>query len=72
CHAVSLPSRRTFFLSDFHPRYGAPEPESRIGVSRANRQRQPVKQTMRRLRAKLGDPPVIHTVREGGYQIGGL
>ncbi|MGH3181660.1 MAG: winged helix-turn-helix domain-containing protein [Streptosporangiaceae bacterium] len=41
-------------------------------MSRANRQRQPVKQTMRRLRAKLGDPPVIHTVREGGYQIGGL
>ena len=31
-----------------------------------------VKQTMRRLRAKLGDPPVIHTVREGGYQIGEL
>jgi len=29
-----------------------------------------VKQTMRRLRAKLGDPPVICTVREGGYQIG--
>ena len=26
----------------------------------------------RRLRAKLGDPPLIHTVREGGYQIGGL
>ncbi len=31
-----------------------------------------VKQTMRRLRAKLGDPPVIRTVREGGYQMGGL
>ncbi len=31
-----------------------------------------VKQTMRRLRLKLGDPPVIGTVREGGYQIGGL
>jgi DNA-binding response OmpR family regulator len=31
-----------------------------------------VKQTMRRLRAKLGEPPVIRTVREGGYQIGGL
>ena len=31
-----------------------------------------VKQTMRRLRAKLGDPPVIRTVRAGGYQIGGL
>jgi DNA-binding response OmpR family regulator len=30
-----------------------------------------VKTTIRRLRAKLGDPPVIQTVREGGYQIGG-
>jgi DNA-binding response OmpR family regulator len=30
-----------------------------------------VKTTMRRLRAKLGDPAVIRTVREGGYQIGG-
>jgi DNA-binding response OmpR family regulator len=30
-----------------------------------------VKQTMYRLRAKLGDPPVIATVREGGYRIGG-
>jgi len=29
-----------------------------------------VKQTMHRLRAKLGDPPVIGTVREGGYRIG--
>ena len=29
-----------------------------------------VKTTIRRLRAKLGDPPVIQTVREGGYQIG--
>jgi DNA-binding response OmpR family regulator len=29
-----------------------------------------VKQTMRRLRVKLGDPPLISTVREGGYQIG--
>jgi len=29
-----------------------------------------VKTTIRRLRAKLGDPPVIRTVREGGYQIG--
>jgi DNA-binding response OmpR family regulator len=29
-----------------------------------------VKTTMRRLRGKLGDPPVISTVREGGYQIG--
>ncbi|MGH3165658.1 MAG: response regulator transcription factor [Trebonia sp.] len=29
-----------------------------------------VKQTMHRLRAKLGEPPVIDTVREGGYRIG--
>ena len=29
-----------------------------------------VKQTVHRLRAKLGGPPVIHTVREGGYRIG--
>jgi len=28
-----------------------------------------VKTTIRRLRAKLGDPPVIHTVREGGYRV---
>jgi DNA-binding response OmpR family regulator len=28
-----------------------------------------VKTTIRRLRAKLGDPPLIHTVREGGYRI---
>jgi DNA-binding response OmpR family regulator len=28
-----------------------------------------VKTTISRLRAKLGDPPVIHTVREGGYWI---
>jgi DNA-binding response OmpR family regulator len=31
-----------------------------------------VKQTIRRLRVRLGDPPLIRTVREGGYQIGGL
>jgi DNA-binding response OmpR family regulator len=29
-----------------------------------------VKQTMYRLRAKLGDPPVIDTVRDSGYRIG--
>lgn len=28
-----------------------------------------VKTTMGRLRAKLGDPPVIETIREGGYRI---
>jgi DNA-binding response OmpR family regulator len=30
-----------------------------------------VKTTIHRLRAKLGDPPVIETVRESGYRIGG-
>ena len=30
-----------------------------------------VKTTIRRLRAKLGDPPLIETVRESGYRIGG-
>jgi DNA-binding response OmpR family regulator len=30
-----------------------------------------VKTTMGRLRAKLGDPPVIQTVRDSGYRIGG-
>jgi DNA-binding response OmpR family regulator len=29
-----------------------------------------VKSTIRRLRLKLGDPPVIHTAREGGYRVG--
>jgi DNA-binding response OmpR family regulator len=29
-----------------------------------------VKTTISRLRAKLGDPPIVHTVREGGYRIG--
>jgi DNA-binding response OmpR family regulator len=30
-----------------------------------------VKATINRLRAKLGDPPIIETVREAGYRIGG-
>jgi DNA-binding response OmpR family regulator len=29
-----------------------------------------VKTTILRLRAKLGEPPIIETVREGGYRIG--
>jgi DNA-binding response OmpR family regulator len=32
---------------------------------------QTVKTTIRRLRAKLGDPPLIETIRESGYRIGG-
>jgi DNA-binding response OmpR family regulator len=30
-----------------------------------------VRITMSRLRAKLGDPPVIETVAKAGYRIGG-
>jgi DNA-binding response OmpR family regulator len=30
-----------------------------------------VKATVNRLRAKLGDPPLIETIREAGYRIGG-
>jgi DNA-binding response OmpR family regulator len=30
-----------------------------------------VKTTIRRLRSKLGDPPIIETIRESGYRIGG-
>jgi DNA-binding response OmpR family regulator len=30
-----------------------------------------VKVTIGRLRAKLGDPPLIETIREAGYRIGG-
>ena len=30
-----------------------------------------VKTTVGRLRARLGEPPVIETIREGGYRIGG-
>ena len=30
-----------------------------------------VKATVNRLRAKLGDPPMIETIRESGYRIGG-
>ncbi|HEY0936758.1 MAG TPA: winged helix-turn-helix domain-containing protein [Trebonia sp.] len=29
-----------------------------------------VKSVIRRLRLKLGDPPLVHTVREGGYRVG--
>lgn len=29
-----------------------------------------VRTTVGRLRAKLGDPPLVQTVREGGYRIG--
>ena len=32
---------------------------------------QAVKTTMSRLRAKLGDPPVIETLSKSGYRIGG-
>ena len=44
----------------------------RAGTKHADPFTTAVKTTIRRLRAKLGDPPVIQTVREGGYRIGEL
>jgi DNA-binding response OmpR family regulator len=43
----------------------------RVWDSEANPFTTTVKATINRLRAKLGDPPVIETVRESGYRIGG-
>jgi len=42
---------------------------ARVWDEAANPFTSTVKTTIGRLRAKLGDPPVIETVREGGYQI---
>jgi DNA-binding response OmpR family regulator len=41
----------------------------RVWDSEANPFTTAVKTTIRRLRGKLGEPPVIQTVREGGYKI---
>jgi DNA-binding response OmpR family regulator len=43
----------------------------RVWDEEANPFTSTVKTTIRRLRTKLGDPPVIETVRESGYRIGG-
>jgi DNA-binding response OmpR family regulator len=43
----------------------------RVWDEEANPFTSTVKSTIRRLRTKLGDPPVIETVRESGYRIGG-
>ena len=43
----------------------------RVWDSDANPFTTTVKATINRLRAKLGDPPLIETVRESGYRIGG-
>jgi DNA-binding response OmpR family regulator len=42
---------------------------ARVWDEEANPFTTTVKTTMSRLRSKLGDPPVIETVREGGYRI---
>ena len=42
---------------------------ARVWDEAANPFTNTVKTTIGRLRAKLGDPPVIETVREGGYRI---
>jgi DNA-binding response OmpR family regulator len=43
----------------------------RVWDEAADRFTTTVKTTIGRLRAKLGDPPVIETVRDSGYRIGG-
>jgi DNA-binding response OmpR family regulator len=43
----------------------------RVWDTEANPFTTTVKATVNRLRVKLGDPPVIETVRESGYRIGG-
>jgi DNA-binding response OmpR family regulator len=43
----------------------------RVWDEEANPFTSTVKTTIRRLRTKLGDPPVVETVRESGYRIGG-
>jgi DNA-binding response OmpR family regulator len=43
----------------------------RVWDSAANPFTTTVKATINRLRVKLGDPPVIETIRESGYRIGG-
>jgi DNA-binding response OmpR family regulator len=42
----------------------------RVWDNEANPFSQAVKTTVSRLRAKLGDPPVIDTVAKAGYRIG--
>ena len=42
---------------------------TRVWDEAANPFTSTVKTTIGRLRAKLGEPPVIETVREGGYRI---
>ena len=53
------------------PVISAEELLERVWDEAANPFTNTVKTTIGRLRAKLGEPPVIETVREGGYRIGG-
>ncbi len=59
-----------YLLTAGHRVVSAEELLERVWDSAADPFTTAVKQTVRRLRVKLGDPPVIRTVREGGYQIG--
>jgi DNA-binding response OmpR family regulator len=53
---------------------GGADALAHAGVTRYDEAADPftttVRTTVGRLRAKLGDPPLIETVREGGYRIG--
>ena len=52
------------------PVVSAEEHHERVRAAAAAPFTTAVKTTIKRLRAKLGDPPVIATVREAGYRIG--
>jgi DNA-binding response OmpR family regulator len=59
-----------FFLSSGDKVVSTEELLDRVWDEHADPFTTAVKTTVRRLRGKLGDPPVIVTVREGGYRIG--
>jgi len=71
---LDLSAKEFALLEDLHAAGGrvvsAEELLERVWDEAADPFTTAVKQTMRRLRLKLGDPPLISTVREGGYQIG--
>ncbi|MGZ6273731.1 MAG: response regulator transcription factor [Candidatus Limnocylindrales bacterium] len=58
-----------YLLASLDQTVSAEELLERVWDEEANPFTTTVKSTISRLRAKLGDPPVIETAREGGYRI---
>ncbi len=59
-----------YLLANAHRVVPAEELLERVWDETADPFTTTVKTTVGRLRAKLGHPPAIHTVREGGYRVG--